>query len=179
MTDPAPGLATPYRTHTAGQLRASDAGTAARLAGWVHRRRDHGQLIFLDIRDRYGITQVVIDKTESPGAHEIASRVRIEFVVSVGGVVAPRLAGTENPRLPTGAIELRANDVDILSDAKTPPFYINEPDAPIDESLRLKYATSTSAGNRWPTGCSFAAGWSRRSARSITGMGSSRSRRPR
>ena len=139
MTDPALGLATPYRTHTAGQLRAADADTTARLAGWVHRRRDHGQLIFLDIRDRYGITQVVIDKTESPAAHEIASRVRIEFVVSVGGVVAPRLAGTENPRLPTGAIELRANDIDILSDAKTPPFYINEPDAPIDESVRLKY----------------------------------------
>jgi aspartyl-tRNA synthetase len=139
MTDPALGLATPYRTHTAGQLRAADAGTTALLAGWVHRRRDHGQLIFLDIRDRYGITQVVIDKTESPAAHEIASRVRIEFVVSVGGVVAPRLAGTENPRLPTGAIELRATDIDILSDAKTPPFYINEPDPPIDESLRLKY----------------------------------------
>jgi aspartyl-tRNA synthetase len=139
MTDDAPSLATPYRTHTAGELRATDAGTTARLAGWVHRRRDHGQLIFLDLRDRHGITQVVIDKTESPAAHEIASRVRIEFVVTVEGVVAPRLPGTENPRLPTGAIELRANAIDILSEAKTPPFYINEPDAPIDESVRLKY----------------------------------------
>ncbi|HEV8281103.1 MAG TPA: aspartate--tRNA ligase [Candidatus Limnocylindrales bacterium] len=139
MTDPAPSLATPYRTHTAGQLRASDAGTAAKLAGWVHRRRDHGQLIFLDLRDRHGITQVVIDKTESPTAHDIASRVRIEFVVDVEGVVAPRLPGTENPRLPTGAIELRANKIDILSEAKTPPFYINEPDAPVDEGVRLKY----------------------------------------
>jgi aspartyl-tRNA synthetase len=139
MTDDAPSLATPYRTHTAGQLRAEDAGATARLAGWVHRRRDHGQLIFLDLRDRRGITQVVIDKTESPAAHEVASRVRIEFVVTVEGVVAPRLPGTENPRLPTGAIELRANAIDILSEAKTPPFYINEPDAPIDESVRLKY----------------------------------------
>jgi aspartyl-tRNA synthetase len=96
-------------------------------------------LIFLDLRDRYGITQVVIDRTESPGAHEIASRVRIEFVVSVEGVVAPRLPGTENPRLPTGAIELRATGIDILSEAKTPPFYINEPDAPVDEVVRLKH----------------------------------------
>ncbi len=139
MTDAPPGLATPYRTHTAGALRASDAGIQARLAGWVHRRRDHGQLIFLDIRDRHGITQVVIDKTESPLAHEIGSRVRSEFVVSVAGEVAPRLPGTENPRMPTGAIELRASEIDILSEAKTPPFYINEPDKPVDEGLRLKY----------------------------------------
>jgi aspartyl-tRNA synthetase len=139
MTDQAPSLATPYRTHTAGQLRASDAGSPARLAGWVHRRRDHGQLIFLDLRDRHGITQVVIDKAESPDAHKAAEGVRGEFVVSVAGIVAPRLPGTENPRLPTGDIELRANEVDVLSESKTPPFYINEPDAPVDEGLRLKY----------------------------------------
>ena len=139
MTEDPPGLATPYRTHTAGQLRASDAGSDARLAGWVHRRRDHGQLIFLDLRDRYGITQVVIDRTESPGAHEAASRVRSEFVVGVAGEVAPRLPGTENPRMPTGEIELRATEVDILAEAKTPPFYINEPEVTVDESLRLKY----------------------------------------
>ncbi len=139
MTDSSPSLATPYRTHTAGQLRAADAGSPARLAGWVHRRRDHGQLIFLDLRDRHGITQVVIDKTDAPTAHATAEGVRGEFVVSVAGVVAPRLPGTENPRLPTGEIELRADEVDILSESKTPPFYINEPDAPVDESLRLKY----------------------------------------
>jgi aspartyl-tRNA synthetase len=139
MPDPTASLATPYRTHTCGQLRADDAGATARLSGWVHRRRDHGQLIFLDLRDRHGLTQVVIDKTEAPEAHEIASRVRGEFVVRVDGVVARRLAGTENPKLPTGEIELRGTDVAILSEAKTPPFYINEPDAPVDESLRLKY----------------------------------------
>jgi aspartyl-tRNA synthetase len=139
MTDTIPSLATPYRTHTCGQLRATDAGTEARLAGWVHRRRDHGQLIFLDLRDRHGITQVVIDKADSPAAHEQASRVRPEFVVSVAGTVALRLPGTENPKLPTGAIELQATEVTILSEAKTPPFYINEPDAPVDEILRLKY----------------------------------------
>jgi aspartyl-tRNA synthetase len=139
MTLEPAGLATPYRTHTAGQLRASDAGSQVRLAGWVHRRRDHGQLIFLDLRDRYGITQVVVDKTESPEAHGVASRVRSEFVVSVAGEVTPRLPGTENPRMPTGEVELRATQVDILSEAKTPPFYINEPDKPVDENLRLKY----------------------------------------
>ena len=139
MTDPTADLATPFRTHTAGQLRATDAGTAARLAGWVHRRRDHGPLIFLDLRDRHGITQVVVDAADAPDAHAIASQVRNEFVVSVGGEVVRRGPGTENARLPTGEIELRATDLEILSEAKTPPFYINEPDAPVDEGLRLKY----------------------------------------
>jgi len=138
-TSPVAGLATPYRTHTCGALRASDAGSPARLAGWVHRRRDHGQLIFIDLRDRHGLTQVVIDATDSPEAHEIASRARSEFVVTVAGEVARRLPGTENPRLPTGEIELRATEVTVLNEAKTPPFYINDPDAPIDETLRLKY----------------------------------------
>ncbi len=149
MTDPAPLeravdappdlLATPYRTHTCGALRAADSGVIARLSGWVHRRRDHGQLIFLDLRDRHGITQVVIDRADQPDAHAVASRLRSEFVITVDGEVAPRLAGTENPRLPTGAIELRATAVTILSESKTPPFYINDPDATIDETLRLRY----------------------------------------
>src|SRR5215510_7598345 len=114
-------LSTPYRTHTCGQLRAADAGSPARLSGWVHRRRDHGQLIFLDVRDRHGITQVVIDRAEQPGAHEIASRVRSEFVVTVEGTVAKRLPGTENAKLATGDIELRATEVTILNESKTPP----------------------------------------------------------
>jgi aspartyl-tRNA synthetase len=135
----APGLATPYRTHTAGELRPGQAGTDARLAGWVHRRRDLGHLIFLDVRDRYGITQVVIDKTEQPDAHAVASRIRPEFVLTVAGQVARRLEGTENPKLPTGEIELRASEVTILSESKTPPFQVNEPDAQVDESLRLKH----------------------------------------
>ena len=129
MTDSNPGLATPYRTHTCGQLRVADAGSPARLAGWVHRRRDLGHLIFLDVRDRHGITQVVIDKTEQPDAHATASRVRTEFVLTVAGEVAKRLAGTENAKLTTGDIELRASEVTILSESKTPPFPINEPDA--------------------------------------------------
>jgi aspartyl-tRNA synthetase len=132
-------LATPYRTHTAGALRSVDAGRGVRLAGWVHRRRDHGHLIFLDLRDRHGITQLVVDQKESPDAHEQASRVRAEFVICAAGTVAARLPGTENPRLPTGAVELRVAELLILAEAATPPFYINEPDAPVDESLRLKY----------------------------------------
>ena len=139
MTNARPSLATPYRTHTCGELRASDAGIEARLSGWVHRRRDHGHLIFLDLRDRHGLTQVVVDVDAGQAAHEAASALRPEFVVSVSGVVAARLPGTENPRLATGGIELRATSVEILSESKTPPFYINEPDAPIDESLRLRY----------------------------------------
>ena len=134
-----PSLATPYRTHTCGELRASDAGADARLAGWVHRRRDHGPLIFLDLRDRHGITQVVVDRGDAPEAHAVASRIRNEFVVAVEGQIVRRERGKENARQPTGEIELQARSVSILNDAKTPPFYINEPDAPIDESVRLKY----------------------------------------
>ena len=76
MTEPTPSLATPYRTHTCGALRAADEGAAVRLAGWVHRRRDHGQLVFLDVRDRYGITQVVVDAADAPDAHAAAVRCR-------------------------------------------------------------------------------------------------------
>ncbi len=140
MTHPQTSLATPYRTHTNGELRGADAGIDARLAGWVHRRRDYGGLIFIDLRDRHGITQVVFDAEDtSAEALDAAGRLRSEFVVAVRGTVARRLAGTENAKLPTGDIELRATELEILSESKTPPFYINEPDAPVDESLRLKY----------------------------------------
>jgi aspartyl-tRNA synthetase len=143
MPDPTlaepPDISSSYRSHSCGQLRATDAGSEVRLAGWVHRHRDHGQLIFLDLRDRHGITQVVIDRVEAPEAHASASRVRSEFVVTIVGTVATRLPGTENRKLPTGEIEVRATELTILNDSKTPPFYINDPDAPIDEALRLKY----------------------------------------
>jgi aspartyl-tRNA synthetase len=132
-------LATPYRTHTCGQLRVDDDGADAKLAGWVHRRRDYGKLVFIDLRDRHGITQVVVDAADAPEAHAEASKVRSEFVIAVEGVVAKRQPGTENAKLDTGAVELQARRVRILNEAKTPPFYINDPDAPIDESLRLRY----------------------------------------
>ena len=134
-----PSLATPYRTHTCGDLRADDAGGAAKLAGWVHRRRDYGKLVFLDLRDRHGITQVVVDAADAPEAHEQATKVRPEFVITVEGEVALREPGNENARLATGSVELQARKVTILNEAKTPPFYINDPEATIDETLRLKY----------------------------------------
>jgi len=132
-------LATPYRTHTCGQLRVDDDGANASLAGWVHRRRDYGKLVFIDLRDRHGITQVVIDAADAPEAHETATKLRSEFVVAFEGVVAKRQPGTENAKLATGAVELQARKVTILNEAKTPPFYINDPDATIDESVRLRY----------------------------------------
>jgi len=132
-------LATPYRTHTCGALRTDDAGVNAKLAGWVHRRRDYGKLVFIDLRDRHGITQVVIDAADAPEAHEVADRCRPEFVIAVEGVVERRQPGTENAKLETGAVELQARRVTILNEAKTPPFYVNDPEATIDESLRLKY----------------------------------------
>ena len=128
-----------HRTATCGDARAELAGQAMTLAGWVHRRRDLGQLIFLDLRDRYGITQVVLDRATAPAAHAVASEVRPEFVVRASGLLARRLPGTENPRLATGAVELRADVVDVLSPARTPPFPINEPEGEVDEALRLKY----------------------------------------
>jgi aspartyl-tRNA synthetase len=109
------------------------------MAGWVHRRRDYGGLIFIDLRDRYGLTQIVINEAEAKEATEVVNRVRNEFVLEVRGAVAHRLAGTENSKLATGDVEVQARSVEILSEADTPPFYINEPDAPVDESLRLRY----------------------------------------
>ena len=132
-------LATALRSDVCGALRASDAGRRVRLAGWVHRRRDHGTLVFIDLRDRYGLVQVVVDASVSPEAHAALSEARVEWVLAVEGGVALRRPGTENEKMPTGAIEVVADSVRVLSQSKTPPFYINEPDAPIDESVRLKH----------------------------------------
>jgi aspartyl-tRNA synthetase len=133
------GLATPYRDVTCGELGANDAGREIRIAGWVHRRRDYGGLIFIDLRDRFGLTQIVINEAAAPDAAAVAAKVRGEFVLGITGKVAKRLPGTENAKLATGQIEVQVASVEILNEALTPPFYINEPDAPVDESLRLKY----------------------------------------
>ncbi len=127
-----------YRTHTCGELNASTIGQQVTLAGWVNRRRDHGGLVFLDIRDRYGITQVIADPEHSPEAHRLASELRSEYVVQVSGKVVPRLAGTENPNLSTGAIEIAAAEIVILNPSRTTPFPISD-GIQVDESLRLKY----------------------------------------
>jgi aspartyl-tRNA synthetase len=120
-----------------GDLRAGDAGREVTLAGWVHRRRDHGNLIFIDLRDSRGLVQVVVGP-DTPEAHAAASEARGEYVLQVAGTVQPRRPGTVNDKLPTGEIEVRAERVAILNSAKTPPFYINEDEAPGDE-IRLKY----------------------------------------
>ena len=138
MSPQGSGLSTAYRTHTCGELRPADVGKDVSLAGWVTRRRDMGQLIFIDLRDRHGLTQVVIDAAVSPAAHEAVTGVRNEFVLRVEGAVEKRRAGTENAKLETGEIELRAKSVTVLSQAKTPPFPINEAED-ADETLRLKY----------------------------------------
>ena len=126
------------RTGMCGDLRPADAGTPATLMGWVNRRRDHGNLIFLDLRDRTGITQVVLDKEHAPEAHAKAEAARPEFVVAVKGTVRRRQTGLENPNMPTGAVELLADELLLLNDARTPPFSPAE-DAIANEELRLKY----------------------------------------
>ncbi len=108
------------------------------LRGWVHRRRDLGGLIFIDLRDRYGLTQIVFNPEVAPAAHAAASEVRNEFVLQATGVVRERPDGTKNPRLITGDIEIEVHDLQVLNTAINPPFYINE-ESDVDESLRLKY----------------------------------------
>lgn len=121
-----------------GALRKENIGQRVTLAGWTHRRRDHGNLIFIDLRDREGIVQVVFDPTVSAASHKVAGELRSEFVLQVTGTVRARPAGTENPKLGTGDVEVVGDEARILNAAKTPPFYINE-DSDVEESVVLKY----------------------------------------
>jgi aspartyl-tRNA synthetase len=127
-----------YRTHWAGELRADDVGNQVRVAGWVHRRRDHGGLIFIDVRDRTGLLQLVFRPEEAPEAHAAAGNLRSEDVITVSGELVPRDEGAVNPDLPTGEVELVATELEQLADAETPPFQIDEDD-PVGEELRLRY----------------------------------------
>jgi aspartyl-tRNA synthetase len=127
-----------YRSHWAGELRAAQVGERARVAGWVHRRRDHGGLIFIDLRDRSGLLQLVFRPEEAPDAHAAAGRLRAEDVISAEGELLAREEGTVNPRLPTGEVELGVAEIELLADAETPPFQIDE-DEPVGEELRLRY----------------------------------------
>lgn len=126
------------KSHSCGELSRAEAGQVVRLAGWVHRRRDHGGLIFLDVRDRTGLVQVVVDPSAAEAAYQSADALRNEWVVAITGEVQARPAGTENPRIATGEIEIHASEVTVLNPSKTPPFYINE-ESDVDESLRLRY----------------------------------------
>ena len=121
-----------------GSIRAKDEGREVELYGWVARRRDHGGLIFIDLRDRWGAVQVVFNPTKAPEAHAAASDLRAEYVVRAKGVVGKRPAGSENPRMETGEVEVTASELEVISKAKTPPFQIDD-QSDADEALRLKY----------------------------------------
>lgn len=127
-----------YKTENCGELRPEHAGQEVTLAGWVNRRRDHGGVTFIDLRDRSGLVQVVANPDLSPGAHEASVDVRAEWVLQVKGVVNRRPAGMENPALRTGEVEVQAREVTVLNPARTPPFAINE-ETESDEMVRLKY----------------------------------------
>src|SRR5713226_5816415 len=126
------------RTHTCGDARASLAGKQVTLAGWVHTRRDHGELTFIDLRDRYGITQVVAHAKENASAHAALGDACNEWVLRIRGAVRARPEGTKNAKLATGEIEVVASEVTVLNESKTPPFYVNE-ETEVDETLRWKY----------------------------------------
>ena len=126
------------KTHNSGDLTIDHIGQTVTLAGWVHRRRDHGGLIFIDLRDRDGLVQVVFDPKVSAAGHKVADSLRSEYVIQVSGEIGRRPAGTENPRLSTGQIELVGRTCTVLNTSKNPPFYINE-ETEVEEGLRLKY----------------------------------------
>ncbi len=121
-----------------GSMRAADVGRDIELYGWVARRRDHGGLIFIDLRDRWGAVQVVFNPAKAAEAHAVASELRAEYVVRAKGAVGRRPAGSENPRMPTGEVEVIATELEVISTAKTPPFQI-EDEVEADEATRLKY----------------------------------------
>ncbi|MBN1382495.1 MAG: aspartate--tRNA ligase [Deltaproteobacteria bacterium] len=126
------------RTHYCGSLRAAHEGEKVILMGWTHRRRDHGGVIFVDLRDREGLAQIVFNPDHAPDAHKEAHKIRSEFVLAVEGIVRRRPAGMQNPAMNTGEIEVMVEDLEILSDAKTPPFML-ESDIDVSENVRLKY----------------------------------------
>ncbi|MBJ7473354.1 MAG: aspartate--tRNA ligase, partial [Solirubrobacteraceae bacterium] len=136
-TLPAP-RANIYRDAWNGDLRAADAGAVKRVSGWVHRRRDHGGLIFIDLRDRTGLLQLVIDPDAGADIFAAAERLRSEHVISVSGEISQRGAEHVNPNLPTGEIELRVASLDLLAEADTPPFPVDE-ETKVSEEIRLKH----------------------------------------
>ena len=127
-----------FKSINCGELRKDHVGLAVSLAGWVDRRRDHGNLIFIDMRDRDGVVQVVFNPDSFPDSHSVAERLRGEWVIHVSGHVRARPESTENINLPTGEVEVVAEKATVLNESKTPPFYVNE-ESEVDELLRLKY----------------------------------------
>lgn len=128
-----------YRTHNCGELRASNTGQEVTLAGWVHRRRDHGGVVFFDLRDRYGLVQITVKPDLAPEILATVSTVRFEWVLQIVGTVQRRPAGMENPRIATGDIEVIATAVNVLNPARTLPFMVSGEEQEADENTRLKY----------------------------------------
>src|SRR5436305_1345343 len=132
-------IETRYRTHACGQLRKTDVPKVVKVAGWVHSYRDHGGLVFIDLRDRDGLTQLVFDADECGKATLEESRhIRSEWVLSVRGIVAARDAKVINPKLPTGEIEVRVKTLEVLSISPTPPFTPHETET-VNEEKRLQH----------------------------------------
>ena len=127
-------LKSKYRTHTCGELNASNVGETVTLSGWVHRKRDHGSLLFIDLRDNYGMTQIVFD-----GGDEALERVRPESVIQITGTVVARDAAAINDKIPTGHIEVQATSFQVLTNADVLPFQVFGDDGAVAEDLRLKY----------------------------------------
>ena len=126
------------RTHHCNQLRNSDIGKSTTLTGWINSRRDHGGVIFIDLRDREGLTQAVFHEEIDPAVHNRAEEVRSEYVIAVEGTVTQRSPGTVNPNMATGEIEVVASKIWILNESRTPPFPVEE-EAGVSEDVRLKY----------------------------------------
>jgi len=126
------------RTHTCGELTEKYIGKEVTISGWVHSRRDHGELIFIDLRDTYGITQVVFDPNDNRDLHTKAHQVKSEYVLKINGKVRQRPKGTENKKIPTGMIEVICTSFDVFNDSLTPPFEIDD-SLPVSEETRLKY----------------------------------------
>src|ERR1700680_1362008 len=126
-----------FRTHDCNSLRKIDIGKEVTLAGWVHVSRDHGGVIFIDLRDREGLTQVVFRPEENAEVAKQSHSLRSEDVIQVSGKVAPRLPGTENPKLATGDIEVIASELTVLNKAEVPPFPLDDPK--VNEDLRMEY----------------------------------------
>ncbi len=126
------------KSHNCGELRPDQAGQTVTLAGWVNTRRDQGGLVFIDLRDRWGLTQVTINAQSAPDAHKAAADIRGEFVIQVKGIVRARPADMINPKMATGGIEIEATEIQVLNAARTTPFVINKDDK-VDESIRMKY----------------------------------------
>ncbi|MFC1747750.1 aspartate--tRNA ligase [Pseudomonadota bacterium] len=127
-----------YRTNTCGELNSKNIDEEVTLSGWVHRRRDHGGLIFIDLRDRYGLTQIVSDPENNPDVHKIADSVRPEYVIKITGKIRQRPEGMANKKMETGEIEVLISDFQVLTESKTPPFEIDQ-ETDVGEEVRLKY----------------------------------------